>query len=55
MTFGDCEEMCNIFDDCDFGDRDGCRIGANLFDLFTTIVLKELASSQEDESSSACN
>ena len=30
MTFGDCEEMCHIFDDCnfgdrDFGDRDGCH------------------------------
>ena len=30
MTFGDCEEMCHIFEDCefgdcDFGDRDGCR------------------------------
>ena len=29
MTFGDCEEMCHIFEDCefgdcDFGDRDGC-------------------------------
>ena len=26
MTFGDCEEMCHIFDDCDFGDRDGCQL-----------------------------